>query len=443
VVSEPPYSYTHETQCVTYHGPDKAFKRHEICFNSNNVPNHFGAGALVIVDVTDKSNPVHLSQTAYPGVGFAHQGWLTEDHKHFLFGDEMDEIFYQFNSTIRVWSVSDLRAPSVSGVYRGPTTAIDHNLHVRGKYVYQANYRAGLRILNARNVGSCCLTEDAYFDIFPIDDLPKFGGAWSNYPFFKSGIVIVGGMEQGLFVLRPSLPEYAPLTARSNIFADDFETNPASRWTVSRESTDPSTFVPRDWTWVHELPDGRAGSGFFAPDPEAFELCSVPFPGQIGVLLLESPPIALPNDVQGGPRLSFDHWVSLEFGFDGGQLMISVNGGPYELVAADFIVNETDFIFNAYNFILFPYEHNNPRFDQPAWTGVGGGLRNNTWGTTNVDLSRYAQPGDTIRLRWDMSTDYCFGTDLGWYVDNVSVHACFADTDSDGVADRDEDGEEN
>src|SRR5215471_16843076 len=49
----------------------------------------------------------------------------------------------------------------------------------------------------------------------------------------------------------------------STIFADDFESDPLSRWTISRESTNPSTFVPRDWTWVHTLPDGRAGSGFF------------------------------------------------------------------------------------------------------------------------------------------------------------------------------------
>ena len=207
----------------------------------------------------------------------------------------------------------------------------------------------------------------------------------------------------------------------STIFADDFESDPSSRWTVSRELTDPSTFVPRDWTWVHTLPDGRAGSALFAPDPVAFELCSAPPPGQIGVLLLESPPITLPGDFQGRLRVSFDHWVSLEEGFDGAQLMISVNGSPYFLVASE---SNADFISNPYNFVLFPFEDNNPRFGQPAWSGVGGGLPDNSWGTTIVDLSRYAQPGDTIRLRWDMSTDYCFGTDAGWYVDNVKVYTC-------------------
>jgi hypothetical protein len=210
---------------------------------------------------------------------------------------------------------------------------------------------------------------------------------------------------------------------QSLIFADDFESDPSSRWTISRESTDPSTFVARDWTWVNSLPGGRAGSAFFAPDPVAFGLCSSPPPGQAGVLLLESPAITLPAVLDGRLRVSFDHWVSLEEGFDGAQLMISVNGGPYVLVGSE---SNADFISNPYNFVLFTIggEGKNPRFGQPAWSGVGGGLPDNSWGNTIVDLSRYAQPGDTIRLRWDMSTDYCFGTDAGWYVDNVKVYTC-------------------
>src|SRR6185369_9060973 len=40
---------------------------------------------------------------------------------------------------------------------------------------------------------------------YPADDVPSFNGAWSNYPFFASGVVVVSGIEQGLFVLRPIL----------------------------------------------------------------------------------------------------------------------------------------------------------------------------------------------------------------------------------------------
>jgi hypothetical protein len=217
-----------------------------------------------------------------------------------------------------------------------------------------------------------------------------------------------------------AFPVLGQVPRQSIIFFDDFESDPSSRWTISRESTNPSTFVPRDWTWFHTLPDDHTGSAFFAPDPAAPELCSAPAPGQTGVLLLESPPITVPGYIE-GLHLSFEQWLSLEAGFDGGQLMISVNGGPYTLVTS---ASEEDFFF--YNYYL----GNSPRFGQLGWSG-----ELNFWDNVNVDISRYAQPGDTIRLRWDMSTDYCFGTDAGWYVDNVRVYTFFTDTDGDGVAD--------
>src|SRR5688572_2535583 len=213
------------------------------------------------------------------------------------------------------------------------------------------------------------------------------------------------------------------------IFEDDFESDPSSRWTIGRESTDPSTFVPRDWTWVSTLPNEQFGSAFFAPDPAAPELCAAPAPGQSGVLLLESPTIILPAYLE-GLHVSFSHWISLEAGFDGGQLMISVNGGPYVLVTSE--SDDDDFFYNYY------LADNSPRSGQLAWSG-----ELNDWGGQRVDISRYAQPGDTIRLRWDMSTDYCFGTDSGWYVDNVNVYTYFTDTDGDGVADSNDNCPEN
>jgi choice-of-anchor B domain-containing protein len=190
--------YTHETQCVTYRGPDTLYKGHEICFSANE-------DTLTIVDVTNKSAPaVQLSRTTYVGVQYAHQGWLTEDHKHFLLDDELDEQKSGVNSTTFIWDVADLNAPSVKGKYIGQSTAIDHNLYIRGNRAYQSNYRSGLRIIDITNISSASLSELAFFDIYPLDDTPQFNGAWSNYPFFLRDIVIVGGIEQGLFVLRPT-----------------------------------------------------------------------------------------------------------------------------------------------------------------------------------------------------------------------------------------------
>ena len=59
--------YTHDAQCVTYHGPDEAYVDREICFNSNE-------DTLTIVDVTDKASPTLLSRSSYPRARYTHQG---------------------------------------------------------------------------------------------------------------------------------------------------------------------------------------------------------------------------------------------------------------------------------------------------------------------------------------------------------------------------------
>ena len=208
--------------------------------------------------------------------------------------------------------------------------------------------------------------------------------------------------------------------AQIEIFSDDFESDPSSRWVVSREVANSGTFIPRDWHWVHQLPDGRAGSGFLGPDP--FDDCtSTP---QAGVLHLDSPEINLPRVMIGGPHVSFDHHVTTEAGYDGGQLLISVNGGPFQLI------DPRGFIYNGYNLELlhlppgFAPSDENPRAGQPAFSGADYGSFKGSWGKSIVDLTRYAQSGDRIRLRWDLSTDICNGTNLGWYLDNVRVYAC-------------------
>jgi choice-of-anchor B domain-containing protein len=188
--------YTHETQCVVYSGPDSVHRGREICFNSNE-------DTLTIVDVTDKLEQVQLSRTGYGGSAYTHQGWLTEDQRFLLVNDEGDEIAFKHPTRTWIWDVSDLDAPVLASRYDGPTTSIDHNLYIRGNLVYEANYRSGLRVLDASEVARGALREVGFFDVYPADDIPAYNGAWSVYPFFASGSVIVNGIEQGLFVVRP------------------------------------------------------------------------------------------------------------------------------------------------------------------------------------------------------------------------------------------------
>ncbi|MEO8197902.1 MAG: choice-of-anchor B family protein, partial [Thermoanaerobaculia bacterium] len=195
--------YTHDTQCIVYSGPDTEHVGQEICFNSNE-------DTLTIVNVTNKSAPVQISRTGYPGSGYTHQAWLTEDQHYILLDDELDESHDGHNTYTYVWDVANLESPVLRGHFTSPTPAIDHNQYVKGNFVFQANYRSGLRILRIEDLANAALTPVGYFDIYPANDTANFNGAWSVYPYFPSGNIVVNGIEQGLFVLRPNLCTVPP-----------------------------------------------------------------------------------------------------------------------------------------------------------------------------------------------------------------------------------------
>ncbi|MEL7060358.1 MAG: choice-of-anchor B family protein [Acidobacteriota bacterium] len=223
--------YTHDAQCLVYRGPDQEHRGRQICFASNE-------DTLTIVDVTDKSAPVQLSRTGYAGAEYTHQGWLTPDYTTFVIDDELDEVRQDHNTRTYIWDVSDLDAPSLTEFYEAPRPAPDHNQYISGSLVFQANYSAGLRVL--RFVDSGSLEEVAFFDTVPETDA-DFSGAWSAYPFFENGVVVVSDMNRGLFVLRLA-PELVEPAAR--LFWDGFETGDTSLWTSTVVRVPPSPDEP-------------------------------------------------------------------------------------------------------------------------------------------------------------------------------------------------------
>lgn len=199
----PDDGYVHDAQCVIYHGPDARYQGQEICFCYNE-------DTLTLVDVTNKLEPILLSKRGYTHAMYTHQGWLTEDQSIILLDDELDEAYDvspdadQLGHTITyIWDVSDLVNPVLKEHFISTEVAIDHNQYILGDLTYQSNYGAGLRILHI-DQASYGLKEVAYFDCLPNHSpYAAFEGTWSNYPYFKSGNVIVSSIEYGLFVVRP------------------------------------------------------------------------------------------------------------------------------------------------------------------------------------------------------------------------------------------------
>ena len=187
--------YSHDAQCVIYHGPDVEHDGKEICFGSNET-------ALSIADVSDKKNPVPLSSATYPNVSYVHQAWIDDEHRYLYMGDEGDEFGGDLEGTrTLVWDVTDLDDPIMVKEYIAETQATDHNLYIKGNYAYQSNYVSGLRVLDISDRENPVLV--GFFDTEPFgEDEPGFNGSWSNYPFFASGVIVVTSMKEGVFLLK-------------------------------------------------------------------------------------------------------------------------------------------------------------------------------------------------------------------------------------------------
>ena len=175
--------YVHDAQCVIYRGPDQQYKGREICVN-------YAETGISIADVTDKQNPKTISVANYPNVGYTHQGWFTEDQRYIYLNDEFDEGTVGQTRTIG-FDLNDLDDPVVVTEFLNTTTDTDHNLYIRGRYMYQGNYGAGMRIIDVADPKN--LKEVGY--------LTNVGSAWGTYPFFKNDVVALPA-SKGLFLVR-------------------------------------------------------------------------------------------------------------------------------------------------------------------------------------------------------------------------------------------------
>ena len=224
----PEFGYSHDAQIVTYKGPDQDYFGKEIYFGSNQ-------NKVVVVDVTNKSEPKLISSFFYDHQ-YTHQSWLTEDHKYALLGDELDELDSSYDLKVDaktrtvIIDLSDLDNPVHHFDYYSENKAIDHNGYVKGNEFFLASYTAGLRIIDISNIDQKYIIETGFFNTYndhnkdglnyqgtfknqdPGDDhdgkkgnTDAFNGAWSVYPYFKSGNIIISDINSGLFIVKKQL----------------------------------------------------------------------------------------------------------------------------------------------------------------------------------------------------------------------------------------------
>jgi len=187
--------YTHDAIVVVYDGPDGDYTGEEIFIGSNE-------NEVVILNVTDKNNPQLIATVAYNNVSYTHQGWLTDDHRYFLLGDETDEINLGFNSRTIIFDFEDLDDPQFHFEYSGPTGATDHNGYVKGNKFYLANNAAGLRVVDIADIANENMSEVGFFDSYSANDDAGFNGSWNIYPFFESGHIVISDRAEGFLLVK-------------------------------------------------------------------------------------------------------------------------------------------------------------------------------------------------------------------------------------------------
>ena len=131
-------------------------------------------------------------------------------------------------------------------------------------------------------------------------------------------------------------------------------------WTAgTHDIANQATFDTPMWAAMDNLPDQRTGQAAFV-DNVITGNCDDD--DESGALTLDSPAILIPQGVL-VPRISIDHWFEVEYLWDGGNVKLSVNDGPFQLIPASAIevrpypavLNDVlDLNTNALNVVTMP-----------------------------------------------------------------------------------------
>ena len=221
-------------------------------------------------------------------------------------------------------------------------------------------------------------------------------------------------------ILQPGAPARCSDTPNEpiDVYTEDFEDG-LGGWTLANEGVF-SGWPGVDWVQATTLPGGREGAAAFGEDLQEGN-CDLGAGDVSGHMTMTSGLIEIPDIAETTPRLTFDHYVATEAGWDGGNLKISINGGPFTVpVDAAYTFNS----YNVPNLNTAAQGNTNPLAGQDGWTGTDGGSLGGSWGQSQLDLTALGvNGGDTIVLRFDFGMDGCTGID-GWYVDDVVVYLC-------------------
>ena len=311
--------YVHDAQIVSYTSGPLAGR--ELAYCCAGLDGGFTNTGLTIVDVTNKANPIVLSEIGYADSFFSHQGWLSEDRQYFYLGDELDQLNGIDDTVTRVFDVSDPANPTFVSEFSNGVDAVSHNMYTKNGLLFQANYSSGLRIFDyASNPTNP--QEVASFDTSPFSGISS-NGLWSCYPYFDSGTVIGSDLEGGLFIWSTDLElgtEYCAGVVNSTgvasrIVASGSTQIAANNLRIEAVDLPPSSFgyfIAGPTQGLVMNPGGSQGNLCLAGTVGRFN-ASIANSGSAGTIALDVDNTAIPTptgfiSLSNGDTLNFQMW---------------------------------------------------------------------------------------------------------------------------------------
>lgn len=150
-------------------------------------------GSWSVWNCANKVSPSLITRVFFPGAGYVHSTWPTEDRNWLLTTEEIPA-----GQTMKLWDIADLGNIDMRGQYIG-AAQIPHNVYPKGNLVFVSHYEAGVTVVDISNPDT--LVEVARYDTYPASDLAQYRGCWSAYPYTANGFVYASNLDGWLFVL--------------------------------------------------------------------------------------------------------------------------------------------------------------------------------------------------------------------------------------------------
>jgi bacillolysin len=252
------------------------------------------------------------------------------------------------------------------------------------------------------------------------DPDPETGGGFSSARIGKAECAQVKNALDAVRMSSPVCagagPQPAPALcsagAPARLFFEDHESG-SPGWT---ESVDTARYAGQHWTKVSDFTS--SGASAWRVNDELTGCSSGEWTSDV---YLVSPPVSLLGATS--PTLRFVHDFFTEGGYDGGTIEINLNGTWTKLESADFTLNP----YNGQMSVDSTAPNWTP-LSRQVFTGyrTPGTFPNLAYSESRVALGPYlARDADkVVQFRFRFGTDFCNGTDIGWYLDDVEVYEC-------------------